>query len=871
MSLEDYRRKRQFAQTPEPARNGPRAKKPIFVVQLHHASHRHYDFRLEVNGTLKSWAIPKGPSLDPSVKRLAVQVEDHPLSYAAFAGDIPQGNYGAGHVDIFDKGTWLPEASARAALAKGELKFELFGKILRGSWVLVRTKREAAKPQWLLIKHRDEFANGKEADDYVPDESTSAKVAKSKIAANHASRQSAVAKNVEPARPTSLKLRAPKISSVRLPELSADGGAFAPELCRSADKPPAGNDWLHEIKWDGYRLLTTIVKGRVRVWSRNAIEWTQRIPDIVTALQRLKLDSAQLDGELLVLKDGRADFSALQARLSGESDARLVYMLFDMPGLDGLSLHDMPLRERKDRLAKLLRKTRLAALRFSEHHVGAGEIALQQATAAGLEGIVSKRVNSPYRGERSGDWLKIKSRHSDEFAIIGYTEPRGTRSGIGALLLGKPIPKGYRYLGRVGTGLSNRQLTSLREQLQTTISNSEPSDTTLLDKKDRRSAIWVNPSLVVEVYFQGIGGHGLLRQPALKALREDKTLDDLQPADVQKKRTDGRGKSPAKRPAKSTHRKSAVLTRTVQKTQATLNAKSAAKPVSDGDVVITHPERIVYAELGLTKQDVANYYRQVAPQLLPHVANRPLSILRCPNGIGTACFFQKHAGKGWGKHIEPVDIKETIGKAQYMSIDDARGLLELVQMNVLELHPWNATNADPEHADRLVFDLDPHAKVAWPRVIAAARKLRKNLQSAGLQSFLRTSGGKGFHVVVPLKPTVPWVRAKVFAQAVALAMSELEPKEFVAVAGEKNRVGKIFIDWLRNSMGATSVAAYSLRARAEAGVAMPIDWNDIGKIKCGYAFTIANVPKFLKRRKRDPWHGIDEVEQTLDSSIGTRD
>ncbi|QBB70616.1 DNA ligase D [Pseudolysobacter antarcticus] len=808
MPLQTYRRKRRFADTPEPAAGGKRGKAPIFVVQLHHASHRHYDFRLEVDGALKSWAVPKGPSLDPSVKRLAVEVEDHPLSYAKFSGDIPKGNYGAGHVDIFDYGTWQAEGSARADLKRGELKFVLHGKILRGSWVLVRTKREAAKPQWLLIKHHDEFSSKSEADDFVAD---------------------------EPKKPVAEIGK----TSRRKKSASLKNGAFAPELCRTTTAPPAGDAWLHEAKWDGYRLLTTVVAGVVRLWSRNAIEWTVRLPEIVAAIRKLKLDNAKLDGELVVLDGNRADFNKLQARLAGENDATLIYMLFDAPYLDGESLRDVPLIERKQRLSKLLRKSKQQVLRFSEHHVGAGETVMQQAVAAGIEGIVSKRLDSPYRGGRNGDWIKIKARMSDEFAVIGFSQPQGIRSGIGALLLGKPAEDGFRYVGRVGTGFSAEKLRELRTMLDKNIVDKAPSDTSLLERKYRNNAVWVSPKLVVEVYFQGRGGNGLLRQPAFKTLREDKTVHDLS------EKTSSKKTSAKAQPDKA------------QKAE-----PKRATP-STGEIEITHPERKAIPALNVTKQDVADYYSLVSAWLLPEIANRPLSVLRCPDGIHSACFFQKHAGKGWGEHIKSITIKEKNGSAEYLCIDDVLGLLELVQMNVLELHPWNTHARDLKRADRLVFDLDPHASVTWKRMVAAARILRKHLASIGLESFVRTSGGKGLHVVVPLRPTVAWAKVKAFAQAIAVAMSTLQPDEFVAVAGDKNRQGKIFIDWLRNTAGATSVASYSLRARDAGGVAMPLTWDELGKVKSGDAFTIRNVPARLQRRRGDPWAEFERIEQGL--------
>lgn len=829
MGLRQYQHKRDFSATPEPAGSGAkvaRNERRIFVVQLHHASHRHFDFRLELDGVLKSWAVPKGPSFDPSVKRLAMEVEDHPLSYATFEGDIPKGNYGAGHVDVFDHGTWEPIGSAHQGLAKGDLKFILHGDVLRGSWVLVRTRPQGSKQQWLLIKHQDEFAGERDANAFV-DPKSDRPISLTKRKATWPKSKD---RDKSPAPATRRTASASAKSAGAKPEVLRNE-AFAPELCKAQEKPPAGDDWLHEVKWDGYRIVASVVDGKVRLWSRNAIEWTDKVPELAAAVASLKLKSAQLDGEMIVLKDGRDDFNALQARLSAESKAPLAYMLFDMPHLNGQSLRDVALLDRKAALEALLEKRPNPLLRFSAHQIGKGSEVFAQAIAGGLEGVVSKRIDSLYRGTRNGDWVKAKGRPSDEFVVIGYTEPKGSRNGIGALLLAQWRSGELTYVGRVGTGIGDKLLRSLRAQLTRSHIDAPAADVALMERRDQRLAIWVKPELVVEAYFQGIGGQGLLRQPAFKALRTDKSPADLKPS-----------KSPA--PAKAAR---------VQSTP----SEGAAM------VSITHPEREVFPGTGITKGDVADYYRGITPLILGEIGSRPLSIIRCPDGAGKPCFFQKHVLRGWGDHVRGVSIKEKNGSQKYLYIDDEEGLLQLVQMNVLEFHPWGAKVDDYEHADRLVFDLDPHRLVKWPRVIAAARDLRAQLASIGLVSFVRTSGGKGFHVVVPLDPPAPWERVKAFAQAVAQAMALLKPLEFVSVAGEKNRENRIFVDWLRNGRGATSVGSYSLRARPSAGVAMPITWEQLARIKSGDAFTIKNALKAVQRRRADPWADIDKVRQAL--------
>lgn len=827
MSLTEYKRKRSFQSTPEPAAGGRRSKQLLFVVQLHHASHRHYDFRLELDGVLKSWAVPKGPSLDPQTKRLAMEVEDHPIAYATFEGDIPQGNYGAGHVDVFDHGTWEPVGDAREALKAGELKFILHGDVLRGSWVLVRTRKQGKKQAWLLIKHRDEYSDPREADDFVD--------AKTDRPVSAAARKKIWKKTTTPPSDRTASARAPTQSQPpgaqreRLRNV-----AFAPELCRAQVSPPGADDWLHEPKWDGYRMVATVVAGKVRLWTRNAIEWTDKVPELARAIASLNLDSAQLDGEMIVLQDGRDNFNALQARLGARTKVPLLYMLFDLPYLQGWSLRDVALIERKRMLAALLEQQPHPVLRYSEHQIGHGKRVFDQAVAAGMEGIVSKRIDSHYRGTRSGDWIKVKSRLSDEFIVVGYTQPKRGRAALGALLLAKSIGTKLRYVGRVGTGFSDAQLDRLQTRLKRQVVASPAADISLMASKDKALAIWTKPTLVVEVFFQGVGGHGLLRQPAFKAMRDDKRPGDLLEP-VQMKAT--------------------------QRTKATTHVKDAAD--TQGAAAITHPERIVFADVGASKADVADYYHSVAQWLLPEIVERPLAVVRCPDGADAQCFFQKHVGRGWGSSVHGIDVKDKTSREKYLFISDERGLRELVQMNVLEFHPWGSRNAHLDHADRIVFDLDPHTSVKWPRVAAAARRVRKHLQSVGLRSYVRTSGGKGLHVVVPLKPPAPWDDVKAFAHAVANALATLYPEDFVDVAGEKNRSRKIFIDWLRNGRGSTSVASYSLRARSNAGVAMPVAWEALARVRSGDEFTIENTVKRLKRRRIDPWADIGSIKQPL--------
>lgn len=834
MGLSSYAGKRNFATTPEPARGG-RAGGRRFVVQLHHASRRHFDFRLELDGVLKSWAVPKGPSFDPAVKRLAMQVEDHPIAYATFEGDIPKGNYGAGHVEVFDAGTWEPIGDARQGLAAGELKFVLHGDVLRGSWVLVRTRSQGSRTQWLLIKHHDAYAGDRDADAFVdPETDRPIPLARRrKVWAGHAAPPAA-----GPARTPAARAKGRR-AAMQVP--------FAPELCRPVEASPGGAAWLHEVKWDGYRILATVQRGKARLWSRNAIEWTAKVPELARAIESLGFKNAQLDGEMVVLDGERESFSALQRRLSAEIREPAVYMLFDLLHADGHSLWAVPLIERKRLLADHLAAHPHPLLRYSEHQAGGGPAVFAQAMRHGLEGVVSKRTDSAYTGTRSGAWVKAKARRSDEFAVVGYTEPKGQRAGIGALLLAAPDGDGgLRYVGRVGTGFSDSELRRLRRELARSTVDEPPADTARMSAPDRRLAIWVRPHRVAEVYYQGYGGQGLLRQVAFKTFRTDKTVEDLMttPSASGRKRSTGAARRPPGRAA----------------------TRAKARPAQEaeaGPVTITHPQRVVFPEAGITKGEVAEYYRQVAPWLLPELAGRPLSVVRCPDGIAEACFFQKHAGRGWGGHVHAITVQEKNGKDAYLCIDDAEGLLELVQMNVLEFHPWGSSPGDPDHASRVVFDMDPGKGVTWKRVVAAAREVRRQLGTLGLTAFVRTSGGKGLHVVVPLDPPAPWDAVRQFAQGVAQALSAMHPDDFVATAGENNRNGRIFVDWLRNGRGATSVASYSLRARPSAGVAMPLGWSELGRIASGDAFTIAAALSRLRRRKTDPWADLADTQQSL--------
>jgi bifunctional non-homologous end joining protein LigD len=846
MSLLDYRRKRSFDKTREPAPGAlVEPRRAMFVVQLHHASRRHYDFRLQVGDVLKSWAVPKGPSFDPDVKRMAVEVEDHPLSYADFEGRIPEGQYGGGHVALFDEGVWSTPYDVDFQLAKGHLQFELFGGKLKGLWHLVRSSRKDRQPGWFLIKAKDRYASKLEADDLLGDVTPATGADQARSGAGKA-RKKGLVETVAKSRSRRIDwaARAAKLPKAKAAKLR--DAAFAPQLAKLTAKPPAGEQWLHEIKWDGYRLVTTVVGGKVRIWSRNAIEWTDKVPEIREAIAQLGLDAAAFDGELIAGTGTQQDFGLLQATLSGERQGTLAYALFDLLHLQGVSLEAAPLLARKELLCELL-KDPPRHLAYSSHIAGDGDKAFELASQGEFEGIISKRADLPYEHGRSESWKKVKRMESEEFAVVGYTPGKGAREGFGSLLLARPDPKqpeGWSYVGRVGTGFSDRLITDLLKRIgkagdkQPTVHVPPVVDT------DLRRAKWFAPMFVVEVFIRGIGNSGVLRQPSLKALRPDKGIQDLQ------RDAGGAAKKTA------TKRAAAAEGRAPAKSAAKSSAKTAAP------VKLSSPSKLIFPEDNITKQQVADYYAAVMPKLLPEIANRPLSVIRCPDGTAKACFFQKHHTPGLSR-VDLVRLKEEGGNnANYLVANTPEAVMELVQFNSLEFHPWGAHADDPGRADRIVIDLDPGPGVPWAEVKRAALLVRELLKNLKLKSFLRTTGGKGLHVVMPLNPPVEWPTAKAFAKAVADAMAGAEPQRFVSTSTLKKRERKIFVDYLRNGRGATAVASYSLRARPGAPVAFPLSWNELDGLKRGDAYTLKNVPGLLKGR-RDPWAGFGSIKQDL--------
>jgi len=850
MSLTEYRRKRSFDKTkePEPGKALPKGQRAIFVVQLHHASRRHYDFRLQVGDALKSWAVPKGPSYDPKVKRMAVEVEDHPVDYATFEGEIPKGEYGGGHVAQFDHGVWATSGDPEAQLAKGHLRFELFGTKLKGGWHLVRSGKPARQPQWLLFKENDAFASDMEADDLLGDVTAPPAEDVKRAGAGKTQKKQLTAMALPKKGPRKNWARK-ALALANAKRAAAPSGPFQPQLAKLGETPPKGEQWIHEIKWDGYRILATIEAGDVRLWSRNALEWTTKIPDIRDAIAALGLKSGALDGELIAGSGTKEDFNLLQATLSGERQGALAYALFDLLHIDGVDIADAPLTERKGLLQELI-EGNSGHLAFSSHIAGDGDAAYRLAGERHFEGIISKRADRGYHGGRSEDWKKTKQLTSDEFAVVGYTAPKGSRTGFGSLLLAKPDPThGWLYVGRVGSGFSDALLKEVAALIGRA-GGKKPTAHVPTTDTDLRQATWFEPRFVVEVFYRGIGGQQLLRQPSLKAVRQDKQVRDLADSD----RDIGTEKPTQAAGLKAPSRKASKASGKAQ----TRSAAHGREPPK-----LSSPTKIIFPDIKATKQDVWDYYSAVMDHLLPEIIGRPLSIIRCPSGATKPCFFQKHHTAGL-ELVSSVKLKEDSGvSAHYLVVDDAASLLELVQFNALEFHPWGSHASDPDRADRVVFDLDPGPDVPFEEVKKAATDIRKLLAQLELESFLRVSGGKGLHVVVPLSPGCDWDLTKRFARGFAEALSRSEPQRFLATATKSLRNKRIFVDYLRNGRGATAVASYSLRSRPGAPVAMPISWSELSKLKRADTFTIKDVPGILRRRRKDPWTELGKINQNL--------
>lgn len=861
MSLREYRRKRDFRRTPEPS-GGAAADGPGrgFVVQKHDASRLHYDFRLELDGTLKSWAVPKGPSLDPRVKSLAVHVEDHPLDYADFEGVIPPGEYGGGTVMVWDRGTWEPEGDPREGYRRGRLKFRLHGEKLHGGWALVRMSGQAGEDgkNWLLLKHDDEAARSAKRFDVlkraplsvISNRDLDAIAAASdrvwQVGRSGKKVAVAVAKQLAPGKaPKRRRMQAVKIAGAKK---AAQPTTFKPQLATLAREAPVGPAWIHELKFDGYRILAFIARGQVRLVSRNGLDWTHRFPTIAAAVGQLPINQAILDGEVVSLnKDGISDFQKLQSALRRGDDGSLVYYVFDLPHCDGYDLSATPLVERKTALAKLLappNRRNSGVVRYSDHVASDGSTVLEHACRSHAEGIICKRADACYEQARSRSWLKVKCVNRQELVIVGYTRPEGSRIGLGALLLGYYQGSELKYAGRVGTGFADATLRELSRRLAA-IKVRESPVVAALSASQRRGVSWVRPELVAEVEFTEWTDEGLLRHPSFQGLREDKS-------------------------ARQVVREKAGPMPRAQKTAKTAAPRGGRMPKQApsvdnvvAGVTITHPDRVLYPEAGVTKLELARYYEQVAEWILPHVTNRPLTLVRCPAGHGKPCFYQKHLTESLPEAVRGVMIQEKTDRDEYLAIDDVQGLVALVQLGVLEFHPWPARADKVEAPDRLVLDLDPGEGISLRALAEAARDIRTRLGELGLESFLRTSGGKGLHVVAPLARRQSWEQLKSFAKAFAEDLAGREPDRFIATMTKAKRRGKIYVDYLRNQRGATAIASYSTRARAGAPVATPLAWDELTARTKPDGFTVANLPQRLATLKADPWKGFFNLRQSI--------
>jgi bifunctional non-homologous end joining protein LigD len=812
MALEAYRAKRDFTATPEPKGGRRRRRGRSFVIQKHAARRLHYDLRLEDEGVLRSWAVTRGPSLVPGEKRLAVQVEDHPLEYGDFEGTIPKGEYGGGAVIVWDRGSWKPVGDAEKGLAKGHLEFELDGDKLHGRWHLVRMagKPREKRVNWLLIKGDDAFARDADDPDILEERPESVKTGRAvEEVAGEPPGWSSKTGRIERAKPPKGARQAP------FP------GFVEPELATLRPAPPSGSRWVHEIKFDGYRLQAHVRGGEARLLTRSGLDWSERFGSAVpAALAALPVGEAILDGELVVeTARGESDFGALQADLAEGRTDRFLFYAFDLLYLDGWDWRGAPLGERKARLEALLAGC-VPVLRYSEHFEEEGEIILRHACRLSLEGVVSKLAARPYRSGRSGDWVKSKCAERQEFVVAGYVPSTTAPDAIGSLVLGQWDAGRLVHAGRVGTGFSAKVARELFRRLEGIRREGAPF-AERLSADARRNVRWVEPELVAEVEFRAWTADGLVRHASFRGLREDKPA-----AEVVRE-----GDRPAEAP------RPAVTVR------------------------LTHPDRVYWKDAGVTKEGLAAYYSEVWRWMAPRVVHRPLALLRCPEGTAKQCFVQKHAWRGQSKHIEvrPDPIEgETV-----LAIGDLDGLIALVQGAALEVHTWQATVDDLERPDQIVMDLDPGEGVPWERVIAGAREVRERLEAAGLAAFVKTSGGKGLHVVAPLHPEAGWGAVKEFARGIAAAMASDTPDRFVATIAKSKRKGRILVDYLRNARGSLAVAPYSSRARDGAPVSMPLTWDELDPGIGPAYFTVRNAPARMLNLASDPWGDFDASRAPL--------
>ncbi|WP_460159162.1 DNA ligase D [Pseudomonas sp. S1_H07] len=859
-TLDDYNRMRDFAATPEPAAKRSRKSAKTahalqFCIQKHDASRLHYDFRLELDGALKSWAVPKGPSLDPKAKRLAVHVEDHPLDYATFEGNIPEGHYGAGDVIVWDRGVWIPQDDPYEAYEKGRLKFELQGEKLSGLWNLVRTHMPGKQEQWFLIKHQDQAARPESEYDVVQAEPNSVLSDRTLVPKRRG--KAAAAKAVKQPE------KAVQAKSPRGAAKTTLSGAVAgplpdtlkPELATLVESAPDG-EWLYEIKFDGYRVMARIEHGDVRLLTRNGHDWTHKLPRQAEALAELGLESAWLDGEMVVANDqGVPDFQALQNAFEAGSSGKIAYYLFDMPYLNGMDLRKVPVQERRAALAAVLEPNESPLLRFSDAFEETPEALLNSACQMQMEGLIGKRIGSAYVSRRSNDWIKLKCKNRQEFVVVGFSDPKGARSAFGALLLGlHDADSGQlRYAGKVGTGFNETTLKSIYQQLLP-LETKKAAVVNPPSGYEAKGVHWLEPTLLAEVAFAEMTKDGSVRHAVFHGLRNDKPAKDITQELVKPVK-----KTAAAKKTKAKHEPGATPAKTKSKAKA---------PALDGKVRITHPERVIDASSGTTKLQLAEYYASVAEFILPELADRPVALVRAPDGIAGELFFQKNAERLAIPGITSLD-KALTGQP-VMIINNAEALIGAVQMSTVELHTWNATSVDLDKPDRFVLDLDPDPALPWKSMVEATQLTLSVLDELGLKAFLKTSGGKGIHVVVPLTRKLGWDEVKGFSHAIVSHMAKLLPDRFSAVSGPKNRVGRIFIDYLRNGLGATTICAYAARTREGLPVSVPVFREEVAELKGANLWNVHNVHERLAEVGHEPWAGLKRTRQSITAEMRRR-
>jgi bifunctional non-homologous end joining protein LigD len=888
--LAHYQQKRDFTQTAEPSGRVAVAssKRLRFVIQKHAASHLHYDLRLELDGVFKSWAVTKGPSIDPGDKRLAVEVEDHPLDYGDFEGTIPKGQYGGGTVQLWDRGYWkaVGDKSPEQALSNGDLKFTLDGKRLQGSWVLVRLRNDRygnKKTNWLLIKHRDQFAKPGEAQPLLDTDSS--------VASGRSMSQISAGKGKAPA-PFMLARETIKADAVwqsnredktqsvlqrrdntgkpkasprpSAPTLKSMPTFIEPQLCKLVDRPPAAAGWAHEVKFDGYRVQLRVEDGKARIRTRSGLDWTEQFAAVAKRAE--SLPNAILDGEVCALDQQQMpSFAALQAALSENQSAGLVFFAFDLLVDGRQDLRPLPLTDRKARLQSLLENA-AESIRYVTHFESTADTVLLSACKMHLEGIVSKRLDAPYTSGRSGSWTKAKCRAGHEVVLGGWTTEAG---GLRSLLAGVNRDGHLVYVGRIGTGYSAAVASKLLPTLEKLSRESSPFGGANAPRNERNIR-WLKPTLVAEIEFAGWTGTGMIRQASFKGLRRDKPASEVfaeMPGALESGHDVVEEKLAAKvkrSPARNTATTAAV-------------PKSAARPADRSaisvdvmGVTLSKPDKVLWPNAGdnepVSKLDLARYYEAVGDWLLPQLKGRPCSLVRAPDGIGGEQFFQRHAMAGISNLFTLVKVKGD--KAPYVQIDRVEALAAVAQIGALEIHPWNCAPGDPEVAGRLVFDLDPAPDVKFPAVMAAAIEIRERLKRVGLESFCKTTGGKGLHVVTPLtggKDAVPWPTAKNFAHVICAQMAHDSPNKYLDTMAKKDRVGRIFLDYLRNDRTSTAVAVLSSRARAGAPISMPIHWKEVRAGLEPARYTVRTGAAVLTKSK--PWATYTESARSLPSAI----